>query len=386
VRINSLQYIDNTIDWWLSETAFSDLTLLVGVSGVGKTMILDTIWRLKEIANGKSYSGVSWEVSFTVRDGRAYKWSGRYAELSKPRRTGWHSNAATDKQGEESDLGSEELTLVGQDGAQDKIIERGPWGTTLSGNPTPRVPSSESALRFFREEETVKPASEAFRQVIRSEPFLDPKRDDGMSAYEFDLLWKDGVSFEDLMRPELRTMEKAALAYRHHPAKFNEIKKRFFDVFDQVEDLAFDVPPTAAASTYEYPVLKIRERGVKNWIWHGDISSGMLKTFIHISEMFLWPKGTVVLIDEFENSLGINCIETLTEQIQEDRGLQFIVTSHHPYIINNISPRHWKLVTRKANAVSARDVTDLRINPSSRQKAFLQLINLEEYREGIRPA
>jgi hypothetical protein len=34
-----------------------------------------------------------------------------------------------------------------------------------------------------------------------------------------------------------------------------------------------------------------------------------------ISELYLCADGTLILIDEFENSLGINCIEEVTRSI-----------------------------------------------------------------------
>ena len=47
---------------------------------------------------------------------------------------------------------------------------------------------------------------------------------------------------------------------------------------------------------------------------------------------------SLVLIDEFENGLGVNCIDVLAELLLgERRDLQFVITSHHPKIINQIS-------------------------------------------------
>lgn len=38
---------------------------------------------------------------------------------------------------------------------------------------------------------------------------------------------------------------------------------------------------------------------------------------------------------EFENGLGVNCIDVLAEiLLSERKDLQFIITSHHPKIIN----------------------------------------------------
>ena len=65
-----------------------------------------------------------------------------------------------------------------------------------------------------------------------------------------------------------------------------------------------------------------------------------------------------------------------------ERDLQFIITSHHPYIINNISYKNWKIVTRNGGVVTAKDATDYDIGKSKHQ-AFTQLINLDAYSEGI---
>ena len=108
------------------------------------------------------------------------------------------------------------------------------------------------------------------------------------------------------------------------------------------------------------------------------MSSGMLRTLIHISEIYLSTPGTVILIDEFENSLGINCIDILTDDlIHENKTLQFIATSHHPYIINNIPYEYWKIVTRKGGHINIRNASDYSLG-KSKQEAFLQLTKILE--------
>jgi hypothetical protein len=62
--------------------------------------------------------------------------------------------------------------------------------------------------------------------------------------------------------------------------------------------------------------------------------------------------------------------------------MQFILTSHHPYIINNIDLTDWKIVTRKGGIVRVKDAEQLHLGRSKHQ-AFIQLMNLDEYREGI---
>jgi predicted ATPase len=382
LRIESLEFHDHAIEWWLRELHFSDLTLLVGISGVGKTMILDAIWRLKMIAAGKPANGVSWSARFSTDGGDEYVWSGKYELTETHGGALWLQQLGYDDEGEKHRLAYEILLRNGK-----KLVDR-QWGEIrLNGAATPKLSPFESVVSLLKEEDTVGPAADGFNRIIRSEASKDDERYGLVSASEFDKLWEGGAALETILTTDMPTRLKAALAFRHHSGLFSQIKDRFIEVFEQVEDVRFEVPATGKPHMWhEYPFLQIKERGVDDWIWFHNISAGMLKTFTHISEMYLWPKGTVVLIDEFENSLGINCIDVLTEELQQGKGLQFIITSHHPYIINSISPKHWKIVTRKGNVVSAHNISDLHINPSSRQKAFLQLVNLEEYREGIQSA
>ncbi len=84
MRIQELEFCDKDADWELAPTEFfPDLTLLVGVSGVGKTRILQAISTLRDIAKGSDIDplwGVHWRTRFTVDDGSEYSWSGAFEE------------------------------------------------------------------------------------------------------------------------------------------------------------------------------------------------------------------------------------------------------------------------------------------------------------------
>jgi predicted ATPase len=191
----------------------------------------------------------------------------------------------------------------------------------------------------------------------------------------------------------LPIQSKLILAFYEKDPIFQVIKERFISIFEQVEDIKieedeededkneennFDIFIQEKASL----IIKIKERGVNHWISQKYISSGMYKTLIQISECYLTAEGSVILIDEFENSLGVNCIDILSDLLSESRNLQFIITSHHPYIINKVGMEHWKIVTRKGGVVTAKDAKDFGLG-KSRHEAFMQLINLDEYNEGI---
>jgi AAA15 family ATPase/GTPase len=67
----------------------------------------------------------------------------------------------------------------------------------------------------------------------------------------------------------------------------------------------------------------------------------MLKTLLHLSELYFSLPGSVILIDEFENSLGVNCLDAVTEDINDSPNqLQFIITSHH-LVSAKFSVRHF---------------------------------------------
>ena len=164
---------------------------------------------------------------------------------------------------------------------------------------------------------------------------------------------------------------KLAFTWFSNKKVFAEIIYEFKNIFPQVEDVRF-----ALLEKYDLYELEIKERGT-DWISQGEISSGMFKTLMHISGMRLLAEGSVILIDEFENSLGVNCIDAAAgDLVHPERNLQYIITSHHPYIINNIDMRYWKVVMREGAKVSTKNAVQLKLG-KSKHEAFKQLLNLD---------
>ncbi|MBC5795162.1 MAG: AAA family ATPase [Sphaerospermopsis sp.] len=374
MKINQLSYYDRELEWQLEPITFSDLTLLVGISGVGKTQILQSIIALQNIANGKSLNGVKWQIYFTANNGIEYYWSGEF-ETQQISLT-----LLDDEENKENKFRIISEVLLAND---KKIIQRDHQEIKFHDLTLPKLSPFQSAVAILSEEEDISPVQDSFNSIIYSDQSIS------INTFHFikyaPLTKKySSLNLDDLQESNLPTQIKLALAYNHFPEVFNQIKDNFRDIFVQVEDIKLepdqdeDLPKVIA----EYPLVNIQEKGVNRWINQHQISSGMMRTLMHISELYLSAKGTVILIDEFENSLGVNCIDILTELILENRNLQFIITSHHPYIINNIGMEHWKIITRKGGVVTARDAKDLNLG-KSRHQAFMQLMNLEEYKEGI---
>ncbi|MFM6308716.1 MAG: AAA family ATPase, partial [Dolichospermum sp.] len=146
---------------------------------------------------------------------------------------------------------------------------------------------------------------------------------------------------------------KAFCLQKFFPDVFNEIKEYYIDIFSEVND----VRVSSERDKYGDFMLffEIQENGLEDWIPQQRISSGMFRTLIFLVEVTAATEESVILIDEFENSLGINCMAELTDFIlDKSSDIQFILTSHHPYIINNIPWKTWQIVSKYGNEVRVR--------------------------------
>ncbi len=375
MRIETFEYHDKAHDWKLEKLTFSDLNLLVGVSGVGKTKILQALLNVKSIAEGKPRNGICWEIVFTTEEGYRYRWNGEFETLDlfidywEPEE---EEKATTS---EEPKILTESLFRNGQE-----IIKRTTNSIILNGSETPKLSPNNSVLSLLNRDDSIKPASDAFHQIIHGDRSLI-EYPDGTLILRLEQLADRYNSFEKIRDSKLDIQLKLSLIYKFDKQIFGKIKTRFLDIFPHVEDLKIE--PSEEENESYFLIIQIREYGVNKWIEQEKISSGMLRTIIRIAELYLCSEGTVILIDEFENSLGVNCIDVITEDIlHQQRNLQFIITSHHPYIINNIDSKYWKIVQRRGGIVSVIDASTLRLSESNHE-AFIQLINSNAYREGI---
>lgn len=378
MKIERLEYQDYEYKWKLEPIDFSpNLNLLVGVSGAGKTQIIRSIIGLKKIANGGSLNGVEWNIKFLSTDNISYEWKGQF-ETKKDSQI--LDTKSRDDEDNEFIIISESLSK-----ASSIIVERNEKGIFFEGQKTPKLSPFQSVINLFSEEENIKIVREDIDRIISSNP-----------VEAFEEIWRipssifkkyEKSSLKEIKESELPLLVKLYLVSRYFPEIFNNIKQKFKEIFTKVEDIRIkdlkedeNIPLGFANFFKEAVIVNIKEKKIDNWIEQNYISSGMFKTLMYISELYLCPDNSVILIDEFENSLGVNCIDSVTDLILENKNLQFIITSHHPYIINNISPKYWQIVTRKGGCVTVKKAKDFHIS-ESRQKAFIDLINVLENEE-----
>jgi hypothetical protein len=378
MKINSFSYNNSEYNWKLQETTFDKLSLLVGASGVGKTQVLRSIVNLKRISNGKSFNGVKWNIQFETIDNSLYNWEGAFNYLGK----NWFFDEDDEDDTSKAEIRYEKIFMN-----KDLLIDRKDGKILFKGSETVKLSKFESVVSLLKEEEEIKKIHLGFKR-IRFSDFTDSNRlTYAIKIFDSKKILNKYNSIDQIRNSDESTIIKLYLTYKNANFLFSEILDRYIDIFPQVEDIKIepldftqdDIPIVLK----EFPVLQMKEYGVKNWIPQSRISSGMFRTLMHLSDMYLCPEGSVFLIDEFENSLGVNCINEVTDEIlSSPRKTQYIITSHHPYIINRIPMNLWKLVTRTFGKVNIHSINKYKIGNSSHE-AFMQLIQLEEFITGM---
>ena len=386
MRLQSLAFEDQQSEWKLTKMEFlSDLTLLVGISGVGKTRILRSLSTLKRLASGDDEIrmwGTSWVITFLSNDQTSYVWEGSF-ETRHEDDKGIIANVFEDYPFRFSDellpqpeIVFERLTKNGQ-----VLVDRDDKQIRFNGTPTVKLSPHESVLHLLRAEEEIEVVADCLKQLLSVDHGEERFPIRWLPVRHLEKYKNEIKTLADLRNSQLQTDIKIVIAHDLFREVFDEITSAFIDVFPQVAEVS--VRNVKTPSQEEVSQLQIREYGVDKWIPEHQFSSGMKRSLFHFARMALWPDGTVILIDEFENSLGVNCIDHVTRSlVEQSRRLQFVITSHHPYIINHIGVENWKIVTRHGSTVSVIDAVDLGFVSSSHE-SFIQLLNLPEYEDGI---
>lgn len=371
MKIIRLSFKDRENGWNIRNLYFNRLTLLVGASGVGKTQILNAINSLVQIGKGRSAGIPEWDLEFEVNN-LTYRWEGAFTTEKN------YADMTADFQEPAAPIEYERLCRTGE--SEEQLIERTSQELIFKGKPTVKLEANKSAIALLKEEPDIMPIYTGITHIYSLRPFVE-------SGFQVQFLKIENIppirSLDEL-RPYtgLSPLEKLYLLYKNQLHEYNDIVEQFTDIFPFVEDMDFTIKNLFGK--FQYPILKIRERNVDKWIPQDRISSGMLRTLIHCIVVTLAEKGDVILIDEFENGLGVNCIEEVADMIiNPEQDLQFIITSHHPYVINSIDYKWWKIVTRKGCDISVYTAESLRIGTHSKHDAFLQLVQSPAYQTGI---
>ncbi|MEM9217404.1 MAG: hypothetical protein AAGD25_24080 [Cyanobacteria bacterium P01_F01_bin.150] len=175
MKIKKLEYYDDAYHWKLDTVEFlENLNLLVGVSGVGKTRILQSINSLRGIANGFSFNGVKWNICFVDGDQVEYSWSGEFETKAGDIPVG---NELDNKK--KFKVIKEVLKRKGK-----TIVDRSQTEIILNGTRTPKLSPFSSVVELLKEEDSILP--------VRSE--LDKIRLINIEKRDTEALWRLPVS------------------------------------------------------------------------------------------------------------------------------------------------------------------------------------------------
>ena len=344
-----------------------DITLLVGLSGVGKTQILNAIEYSMKLAVNKNLRLEPYEVSVCFQIGdEEYVWSYKIQQDYA-----------------EDIIESKEIKYCFvyeklQNSKGDILMQRTPDTIEVAGYdkvPTPK--KDESLLVQYSEDSFVKPIISEMSKLYPIEIDIDVRGAIAQDSFNmFKAKIKDSLKGKE--RPPFEKFShlpvplKIYITKEYYPEMYAQIFSAVKELFMEINNI--DIVEDSARELY---MVAIDVYGKK--LMQHEISNGMLKTIYYIVELITMSANSLVLIDEFENGLGVNCIDVLAELLLSERkDLQFIITSHHPKIINQISNRKWKIIERDIATVKNSTAEEYGIM-HSQHDAYFNLINRWEY-------
>lgn len=357
--------------WRLDRCEFRPrLNLIVGASGAGKTKLLGGLFNVARLVASDTVAGPCTAfVEFSL-DGERYRWD---LKIERPGPS-------------PPVIAAEKLVALGGR----TILERVGAETMLEGVKMPKLPSSSTALRVLREEDVIQPIARGFSSIRRRQfqgAELDIAR--GLQQVPREVIehCKTARDPSVLYWHQLSVSAAAKVLKDHFPETYRSCIQYFKDVFRTVEDVrlgdaqALDVGLSGSA-----PVLMLKEKGIADSVPIPEWSSGMVKVLLLILDVLTQPKHSIYMIDEYENSLGVNAIDFFPSFAREVGGdIQFFITSHHPLLINAVPISDWIVLGRNGSHVQAMYGDRLKERYGlSHHEQYVQLLNDPFYQRGER--
>lgn len=355
--ISSFYYNGRPFDEWeFQDTKLNGVNLLVGASGSGKTRYLNSIFNISSsIVQGQPFRAGHWELTVKT-DEYEYLW--KY-------------------DGGENQIQREIVARKRIDSQEEfeNLIDRTPDLFSFHGNKLPKLHSDTSGITLLREEEKITPLYDTFSKLQRRR-FHDEGLRDALRLQDVSQELSNLSNSEDgiltLWKQQLTLSAKLFFLSEKFPERYSLAVETFQQVFPSIKKCDMTIQ-----SPGQVPIFFIKEEKINRNIPVLELSSGMQKVLLIIADIITLPKGSIYVIDEYENSLGINAIDFLPEFLADyGTDIQFLITTHHPYLINNMPMKTWRIFHRNGSSVSIKDGKEFEERyGKSKQKAFIQLIN-----------
>lgn len=364
---------DTSAGWRFPNVKLDRINLIVGDSGTGKSRFINTIcnFSLQAVANKVEFDG-EWIFKILVKD-KHYKWS-----------------VVIGNEGNEHAVLSESLVEIIKN-EENQIVKRTKDSFVFKGQNLPKLSKIMTSIAILKDEEEIADIYNGFKKVITKRFY----NDELLASFNIITLGRDAVgkykkskNLAGLINENIGFHNKILLLREITPEKYEELISFYKEVFPFIQDFDFFDSTEAFAdrsSDIRTKVFCFREKNLENWIPVNDISTGMQKIFSIALDLFLLPEGGIMLLDEYENSLGINALNVTPDLIMTmNPNWQFIISSHHPYIINGIPIENWFVFHRKGTEVKIKTGEKLKEDyGKSAQEYFIQLINDPFFKGGI---
>ena len=380
MRVNWLEFENYTTGQKIERINFDKLNLLVGESGAGKTQILKILSLYSNVVvKGQMipFAG-HFKIQFSVNpiiigypnelDNKIFTW-----EIETNNDHSLNTNSSFS-------YGIIKELLLKEDVI---IFERDEKNLTFLSETIPNISSDKSILNVFTNPTDIANINTNFWEIISYF-----SQEVGLSPMPL----KDVHFLKQIFKGEIKTfgelnnkrflmrysaLIKIFIMREFFPEDYQLFLEKLKNIFPVIEDIKVDVDENIKQYN-----LFIKENG--QWIPKDEISGGMLKTIYILCVVEFSTNESVILLDELENSLGVNCLDEITDYICEEShtsNTQFILTSHHPYIINQIPENHWRIISQNNGIVSSKRAIDVGIDTSkNRQDKFFQYINFMKRR------
>lgn len=363
--------------WHFSGVEFNKINLLVSNSGMGKTRILNTIFNLGTQISSKKLKAGIWDLSLDI-NGIRYEW-----ELE-----------AKILEGKEPEVILENLKRI-DEREETVLVRRNSREFFFKDKLLPKLPKNVSSISLLGEEPDIKPLFEGFAKILRRRFFeADLSERCKIGGFPFGFLEeiksikKVAELYPELQSGDLSLHSIMLILNRNFPSIFSKICDYFQSIFSFITEIKVldlqELNEKIKIPKGQVPVFCIKEKGVSKWLPLNELSSGMQKVLLILTDVFTLPDGSIYLVDEYENSLGMNSINFFPNLlIEEDFNIQFFITSHHPYIINKIPIENWYVFHRTGSEVNILygDKVTSRFGVS-KQQAYIKLLNDSFFLEG----
>ncbi|MCP4978373.1 MAG: ATP-binding protein [Maribacter sp.] len=363
--IEHFSYTDTvpTSKWNFNKVNFKRTNLLVGKSGCGKTRFISTIFNLAFMIasvqrDQDAFKNGHWKIGYRHKN-RSFRYEIKMIDMI---------------------VEYEKLQLITDESKQDLIV-RTNKSLTVNSVEIPQLALEQPAISLLKEGKIIKIAHNAFSFICRR----------SFDTSVLDLVKKHGQIPNSLIKKYEKTGQvpndiydmplssRLFLIEKINKKLYLQIINMFMDVFPEITSIQIrkltleELPSENDGVT---PGVFLTEKNVEGQILLTGLSSGMQKVLLIIADVLSAPKGTTYLIDEYENSLGVNAIDFLPDLLTLSTDIQTLITTHHPYLINAMPIENWQIMSRNGSEVSSvRGDSRKKIYSASAQEAFTQLMN-----------